>query len=240
MRPVLLRVGGRNVYAYATFLYLGLVAGVYGGAAAAASAGLDPADFTLATLVLIGPALAGARVWFVLGNRDAFRGDWKRVAARWQGGAAMYGGFLIGVPLSIPLLRALDLPFGAYWDAASVTLMAGMALTRVGCLLNGCCAGRATERWFGLVLPAHGSVRCRRAPTQILEGASALLLLALIVALRPHEPFAGAVFLLTIAGYGASRVALEPLRERGREGNRVTSLAFVAVALAALVAAWLW
>lgn len=240
MRPVLLRIGGRNVYAYATFLYLGLVAGVYGGAAAASAAGLDPGDFTLATLILVGPALAGARVWFVLGNWDVFRGDWKRMRARWQGGAAMYGGFLIGVPLSIPLLRALDLPFGAYWDAASVTLMAGMALTRVGCLLNGCCAGHPTESRFGLVLPAQGSVRCRRIPTQILEGAAALLLLALVVALRPHEPFAGAVFLLTIAGYSALRVAFEPLRERGREGNRITSLAFIAAALAALVAVWLW
>lgn len=239
MRPVLFRLAGRNVYAYATFLYLGLVVGVYAGAAVASASGLDANRFVLATLVLMGPALAGARVWFVLGNRDKFRGDARRMLARWKGGAAMYGGFVLALPLSVPLLRALDLPFGRYWDAASVTLMAGMALTRVGCLLNGCCAGRPTRSRFGLLLRAHDGVRTRRIPTQILESAAALVLLALVVALRPHEPFGGAVFLVTIAGYSALRVAFEPLRERGREGNQVTSLFFIAAALAALVAVWL-
>jgi Prolipoprotein diacylglyceryl transferase/Concanavalin A-like lectin/glucanases superfamily len=78
-----------------------------------------------------------------------------RIWRRSEGGMAMYGGLIVTVPLSFPLLRAMQLPFGEFWDAATVTILLGMVFTRIGCLLNGCCAGRPTSAWLGLNLPDH-------------------------------------------------------------------------------------
>jgi phosphatidylglycerol---prolipoprotein diacylglyceryl transferase len=229
VRPVLFHWHGRNVYGYATMLYLGLVAGVYLGALLARGS----ADrFALATIALLVPALVGARLWFVLGNWDVFRHAPASILRHWQGGAALYGGLVIAVPLSVPLLRAVGPGFLPFWDAASFTMVVGLAFTRVGCLLNGCCAGRETSGRLGLALPGADGVR-RRVPTQLLELGWALLLLAVLVLVRSRLP-AGGVFLLAVAGYSGGRFALERTRERSEPA---TQLASAGLALGA--GAWL-
>jgi len=45
----------------------------------------------------------------------------------------MYSGLIFAVPLSIPVLLAMDLPFGAFWDAATCARMRTTAGTRLPC-----------------------------------------------------------------------------------------------------------
>jgi prolipoprotein diacylglyceryltransferase len=119
---------------------------------------------------------------------------------------------LIALPISWPLLAILGLPFGAFWDVAVITILVGMTVTRIGCLLNGCCAGRPV-RVFGVRLPnACGEWR-RRVPTQVFEGALALTLLIAGLRAWPFLPARGALFLLLAGAYGAGRLVLESLRE---------------------------
>ena len=132
----------------------------------------------------------------------------------------MYGGLLLAVPLSVPLLALLRLPFGAFWDVATFTILVGMAFTRVGCLLNGCCAGRPSNGWLALLLPDHRGVWKRRLPTQLLEAALAIVLLAAAVTVWNRMPFAGALFLCAVGAYGAGRLVLESAREPERGAAR--------------------
>jgi prolipoprotein diacylglyceryltransferase len=88
-----------------------------------------------------------------------------------------------------------------------------MAFARVGCQLNGCCAGRASDR-FGLYLPNHRGEWQRRVPMQLLEGTLALAILALVVDEWRRLPFQGAVFLIVAGLYATGRLVLESLRER--------------------------
>jgi len=152
---------------------------------------------------------------------------------------AMYGGFILAVPLSIPLLRSLGLPFAGFWDAAVLTILLGMAFTRIGCFLNGCCGGRPSDAWFALSLPDHHGIWQRRIPTQLMEMAFALLLFGVALALRNVAPFPGAIFCLVLAGYGAGRWVLESLREDETAGwdkmtMRATSILLVIAALIGL------
>jgi phosphatidylglycerol:prolipoprotein diacylglycerol transferase len=106
-----------------------------------------------------------------------------------------------------------------FWDAAAVTMLVGMIFTRVGCLLNGCCAGRPTEGRFGLRLPdAAGHVE-RRLPTPLLEATSACLLLVGAIVISRRDTFPGAVFLFALGGYGLARLVLDPTRAQ-RAGRR--------------------
>jgi len=182
--------------------------------------------------VLIAPALVGSRIWFVVLHQGFFR---RRPGLIWQrddGGSALYGGLLLAVVLSIPLLQWARVPFWTFWDAATVTMLVGLIFTRVGCSLNGCCRGVTTTKWFGLRLPDERGHWERRVPTQLLEAAWAAIALAL-VELTDGQPFAGFAFVAVVASYAAVRLLLDPIRVEpvGRHANRVASMALLFAAV---------
>ena len=216
MRPVLFNWRGIEVHSYPALLYLGLLCGVYAGYGAATSMPIDADRTSVGILILIVPALVGSRLWFVLTHWPVFRREPRRIWRRRDGGAALVGGLVLAVALSPAVLAGLGLSFAAFWDAATFTMLVGMIFARVGCLLNGCCAGRPTEGRLALRLPDHEGRWARRHPVQLLELAAAVALLAGAAAIATAPPFPGAVFLFALAGYGCARSILNPMREPQR------------------------
>jgi phosphatidylglycerol:prolipoprotein diacylglycerol transferase len=244
MRRVLFSWRGQNIYSYPTMLYAGLLVGVFVGAHVAQASGMSADRFAIAVVILLIPALAGSRLYFVLTRWDIYRDDPARIWRRTEGGMAMYGGFILVVPLSIPLLRSLGLPFGSFWDAAVLTILLGMAFTRIGCFLNGCCSGRPSDAWFALYLPDHHGVWQRRIPTQIMEMTFAMMLFGAGLSLSSYAPFPGAIFCSVVAAYGLGRSYLESLRNDETDGRdrtimQATSILLVIAALAGLVFVWM-
>jgi phosphatidylglycerol:prolipoprotein diacylglycerol transferase len=240
-RRYLISWRGIDVSSYAAMLYLGCAAGVLGGAAVAGSSGLERTRVALATIVLLIPALAGARLWFVLEHWSVYRREPRRVWRRSEGGSALYGGLLLSLVVSVPLLAFVEVPFWKFWDAATFTMLIGLIFTRVGCLMHGCCAGRTTAGRLGVWLPDRLGVWQRRIPTPLLEAGWAALVLAGAALARPDAPFGGAVFLGVLAAYGAGRLVLEPTRasagSSGSRANLAFSLLLVLGGSIALVAA---
>ncbi|MBA3311476.1 MAG: prolipoprotein diacylglyceryl transferase [Nocardioidaceae bacterium] len=238
-----LRVGRLRVPTYTVMLYLGCVSGTLAGAAFAQSTGLAPGSFVPATILLLIPAFIGARLWFVLQHRETFRAEPQRIWRRGEGGSSLYGGLVLGVVFSVPVLALAGLPFRGFWDAAAITMLVGLILTRVGCLLNGCCVGRETAGRLGVHLPDHHGRWRRRYPTPVLEAAWATIVLAGALALSPELSFSGALFAGVVAAYAAGRLVLEPTREsacpeREQRVNLIFSALLLAVAVSALV--WRW
>jgi prolipoprotein diacylglyceryltransferase len=209
------------LHSYPCLLYLGSVAGTF--AAAAAAPDKLAVAVAFATTVLIVPALVGSRLLYVLTHLDAYRGRWGLAARRSAGGGAMYGGLVLALPLSVPLLRVLNVPFGTYWDAAVFALLVGTIFTRVGCLLNGCCRGT------------------RRIPTSVLEAALACVLLAGAFALHGRVSVEGALFLGALAAYAIGRLALDFTRaERRLRGLTVAQATSVCALLGTLYVLVVW
>lgn len=224
-------------------LYVGLVAGAVAGNAAAHAAGIDAFRTFVATLVLIVPTLIFARLLHVATHWRFYRQNPRRIWNRRDGGAAQYGGLAAALPLSVPLLAALQLPLGAFWDVGMLTILVGMIFARIGCLMNGCCAGRPSKTWVSVYLPNHLGVWARRIPTQCLEAAWAAVLLVSAISVWRWLPFPGALFLLATAGYAAGRLALESMRELHPGASRFTihhaiSVLMIMVSLATLTACW--
>jgi len=181
MRPVLFTWRGLTIYSYPAMLYIGLVLGVTAGNLIAHANGIDALRVYVATLILIVPALAGARLLYVAAEWPRYRNNLGRIWDRPDGGYIMYGGLPAALLISVPLLRLLHLSTSAFWDVAIFTILIGMFFTRIGCLLNGCCAGR---RWrLGLLVPNADGVWEKRIPTQLMEAAWAALLI--LAALAP-------------------------------------------------------
>lgn len=213
MRRVLFEWRGIKIYAYPALLFAGIVVGVIAGSCAAATRGLDPARTFAAMLVLVAPALVGARLLYVTVHWRNLPSADRRLWRPTGGGAALFGGLVLSFLVSLPLLNMLALPVGPFWDATTITLLSGMILTRIGCLLNGCCAGRPSRSPLALNLPNVHGVWRRRWPTQLFEAGVAVALLAFSLSYFNRAPFGGALFLATLTAYGIARSVLESTRE---------------------------
>jgi prolipoprotein diacylglyceryltransferase len=243
MKPILFRWRGLTVWSYPAMIYLGLVAGVVAGNVAAHAARINAFAVYVATLILVPIGMIGAKLLYVATHWQQFRNHPLRIWDRTQGGAALYGGLILVLPLSLPLLSALHLSADAFWDVQVFTLLTLMIFGRVGCLMNGCCVGRPSQFWIALHLPDRSGVWRRRIPTQCLEAAWAALLLIFALLVRTSLPFAGALFLLTAAGYAGGRMVLESTREsragiRGFTIHHVLSALLIVLSISALAARW--
>jgi phosphatidylglycerol:prolipoprotein diacylglycerol transferase len=239
MRPVMFRWRGVTIHSYPAMQYCGLVLGILAGNIAAHRFGLDPFKVFVASFLLMFPMLGGARLLFVAMHWKEYKRERSLIWKTTEGGAAQYGGILVGVPLSIPLLSFLHLPFGGFWDIGGITIMTGMALTRIGCFLNGCCAGRPSHSPIALMLPNHRGEWEKRFPTQLLEAGWALFLLTTAIILHGSMPFPGALFIYVAGGYATGRLLLESLREVKIPGRMFTiqhaiSLFIITLSVAAL------
>jgi phosphatidylglycerol---prolipoprotein diacylglyceryl transferase len=226
-RRELFRVGRVGIPSYAAMLYLGFVAGVVLGGY---ESGLRYPRFTVSAVILLVFALIGSRIWYLLGHPV-------RVA---EAGAGLYGGLVLSFAVSWPLLRLTGLEFWRFWDGAAIVLLVGMAVTRIGCLMNGCCSGRETHGPFGLWLPDDRGEWKRRYPTQLFEAGLSVLILGIAVSLHgPSDP-PGLLFLGSAAGYGIGRLGLELLRAEAASGALATriNVAFSAILAVISVAAF--
>ncbi len=218
---MLLSWRGVRVHSYTAMLYLGLLAGTYTTYAAAYVLGLHRETVALAILLLLVPAVLGARLVFVLGRWHVLPRGARGIFRCGQGGAVSYG-VLLTVPLSAPLLTVLHVPFASFWDVGALGFLAASIFLRFGCLLNGCCCGRVTTARFSLVLRNVAGVRERRIPNQLLDVAWTIALLVVATFALGRMPFPGALFLLLLAGYAAGRFALDFTREGVRSLGPLT------------------
>jgi phosphatidylglycerol:prolipoprotein diacylglycerol transferase len=243
MRPILFYWRGIPIHSYPAMLYVGLVAAVVAGNLAAHATGLNAFRVYVAMILLTPLALAGARLLHVAADWKSYRRDLQRIWDRNEGGYGMYGGLPLALLASMPLLYLLHLPLGAFWDIGIISILTGMIFARVGCLLNGCCSGRASNVWFSLNLPNHLGVWERRIPSQCLESAWAIALLVSAIALRQRMPFPGALFLAVCCAYAAGRLVLETYREPELGASRFTmyhaiSVLIIVLSLVTLSANW--
>ncbi len=154
----------------------------------------------------------------------------------WHGGLTFYGGLLLAVPGGMYFAKRTGLGAWRMADIGAPGVMFGLAVGRVGCFLNGCCYGVATDAWVGVAMspasdPAH--------PTQLYESLGCLAIFALLMwVIRPRlrparaaeaspQVVHGAVFGAMLVLYGVLRAVIEVYRAdpRGALGPLSTSQA---------------
>jgi phosphatidylglycerol---prolipoprotein diacylglyceryl transferase len=152
--------------AYSTFLVLAAIVALALAARGAVRLGvpgrLALAGFALAILA----GLAGARLLDVVLDWGAYAADPGRVTALQFRGFALYGGIAAGLLVAVALARTWRVSAWSLADASVPAVAAGITLMRVGCFLNGCCAGTPTDLPWGITFPP----RDPSIDVQILEG----------------------------------------------------------------------
>ncbi len=131
-----------------------------------------------------------------------------------SGGMSFHGG-VVGVALAVWLYATLKgVDVWALADIASGSAPAGIFFGRVGNFLSHELYGIATDLPWGMQFSGGGPVP--RHPTQLyealLEGVMLFGLLYSRATKLPNHLEAGRIFGLFLVFYGASRIAIEPLR----------------------------
>ena len=207
------------VPAYGTMLMVGFLLAVAMARRRAAAIGLQKVEiFDMGIFAIIGGVLGARLMHVAVYWPDYFlRHDmWPQwmgsfgwlgaIVATWNGGLVFYGGLIGGMLALWIYTRRKRIPIVDVLDFVAAPAAVGLAMTRIGCFLNGCCFGHACSLPWAVTYPARSSpyaifedghlVGYHQAfpvhPTQLYETLAALTMAALLWWLVwPRRKFAG-------------------------------------------------
>ena len=199
---------------------LGFVVGIWTAARRAPLSGIAAARIVDLGPWLILGAIVGARALYVATYWERLmrepllpKAPWTEIFMVQRGGLVYYGG-LIGASLAcIVYSLAKILPLWKVGDVMAPSIAIGYAFGRIGCLLNGCCYGRACELPWAIRFPAeHETLGQPVHPTQIYDSVLSFGFYALLAWLYRRKKFDGQIFALYLVGYAALRSFVEMFR----------------------------
>ncbi|MBL7040115.1 MAG: prolipoprotein diacylglyceryl transferase [Pirellulaceae bacterium] len=150
---------GLAIRGYGVMLLVAVICGVGLAVQQARRMGLDPElIYSLALWSFVG-GIIGARAFYVIQywpqfDRPTLGATFRALLNVTQGGLVVYGS-LIGAGITgIWFIRKHGLPLLAVVDLVAPSMALGMAIGRIGCLLNGCCHGGLCENpTLGITFP---------------------------------------------------------------------------------------
>ncbi len=221
MYPTLFQIGSFRLSTYGLMMMTAFVAGIVLAVLRGRRLGM-PRGFVqdLSTLILVG-SLAGARLIYVLTHLEEFRGNWLGVInpIRTDGnfgiaGLVLLGGVLTAIPLTVWYSRRKGQSVLEVLDLLAPSLALGIAIGRVGCLLNGCCFGRACSLPWAIHYPAESHLHgVGLHPTQAYSILINLALMFLLLRVARRRRFQGQVFGLFLLIYSPGRFLVEFFRD---------------------------
>jgi phosphatidylglycerol:prolipoprotein diacylglycerol transferase len=241
-------LGPLTVTWHALFGSLGIVSGAVVGIALVRPRVSFSAAYALALGGVLG-GLVGSRVFSVADAWGSIYSHDPLAALQvWNGGASIIGGIVGGLTAGAVVMRMRRLPAGWTFDRAVIALPVGMAVGRIGDIINGehwatACSGVA---WcVRYTAPNSPGQRDSVHPAVAYELLCDLAIVAVLLALLPwsdrqrRHPQLPFVFL---GLYGIARLALsayrlDPTFAFGLSQAQLFSILFIVVAVAAL--AWL-
>lgn len=143
MQPILFKLGPLTLYSYGVFVALAFLVGGLVAYRLAKRNGLSTGNLLDYFLYAALAGLLGARLWHVLwkpSQVDSFFELFLLSGA----GLSLFGGLLLAGLVLFLLLRRQRQPIARWFDVFAVSVMAGLAVGKVGSFLNGDSFGRSS------------------------------------------------------------------------------------------------
>jgi len=222
--PQITKIGGLEIAWHGVFTAVGVICGVGVAAYFARRAGLgEDAIYNTALALVIG-GIIGARTLFVLENLDQFEDDPVDVFAINAGGISIYGALIGGTLAGSAYALWRRLPhFGLMADVAAMGGIIGMAVGRIGDIINGEHFAKTTDWPIGVLYthsdspsyPRFTAVDPQLAQHPVVgyELVGDLLIFVALFVLYRVLKRDGMVFWAWVFIYGAMRFGLSFMRE---------------------------
>ena len=161
--------------------------------------------------VILVSSLAGARILAVLLSWEYYRLRPMEILLFWRGGLVFHGGFAAAAAAALYSCRRSGMHPGELLDMLSVPLCIGYSLGRIGCFLNGCCAGIPSQLPWAMEFPLFGS--SARHPTQIYAALFAGGCFFLLLHIYKHSTWRYQTVSWMLLLMGSYRFFIEFLRD---------------------------
>ncbi len=207
MHPLICHIGPFPVHSYGLMLALALAVSAVLFARDARRLAISSEVIYDLVFWIVLSGLLGARVFYVLLNVDFFMAQPLEIVMLQNGGLAWQGSFAGGFIGGLLFIRKYRLPLGAVLDSAAPFIALGQAIGRIGCLLNGCCYGKAAS--WGLYFPVWQE---RLIPTQIFMSLGELTIFLILRHKQPKVAGSGRLFILYVVLSSVERFMIEFFR----------------------------
>src|SRR5207237_1236866 len=120
-----------------------------------------------------------------------------------------YGSLLTTIPVMLWYFKKTKLPVAGMLDVMAVVTCIVHSLGRIGCFNAGCCYGKPTQSFLGVVFtdPACQAepLNISLHPTQLYEASAIFLVLIILLIIDRNKKFEGQVFLTYLILYAFVR-----------------------------------
>lgn len=234
MRPILFQHGALALPSYGALL---LVAFAVGGLVRRSESrrlgySAQPGYRWVAVGALVG-AVLGSKLGMLLYTTPA---EWLGVlrdAVLLETSGKTVIGALIGGYAGVEVAKRIVGITQSTGDAFALAVPLSLAIGRVGCFLAGCCFGSPSTGLFAVHMAGAD-----RHPVQLYEAALDLMLAAAIYLSRAQPLRRGDLFKLSLIGYAAIRIAVDPWRGDPRAWLGPISAVQVVCAAAIALLGW--
>ncbi|MBF6599935.1 MAG: prolipoprotein diacylglyceryl transferase [Dehalococcoidia bacterium] len=217
--PNIAKFGSLQLTWHGIFTAVGIALGVYLGVWLGRRQGFTEDDGYSIALVGVPAGIIGARAMFVLENRAQFAGRWVDVLRINEGGITLYGAIVGGVLAAVIYGLMRKLPVRRGLDAAGFGLLLGMAVGRIGDLINGEHISKVSHLPWAVLYSNPNSTAWQLGPMHpatTYELIGDLLIIGLMAALfakfwrsRPGVAFFSGVVLYSAMRFGVSYLRVD-------------------------------
>ncbi len=222
MWPILLEIKGYTLRTYGLFVAIGVLVAYnyvrYQGYKRKKIDIIFLNNFLFYT-ILIG--FLGARTLYVLLNLDYYKTNLLSVIKFWEGGLVFYGGFVSGLIFGIIYVLIHKKNLFDIMDICTPAVYLGLSIGRIGCFFAGCCYGKPTESFLGVIFTHPESLAplgIKIYPTQLFESAYAFLIFLISHYFLVKEKFRHRIFFIGGILYSICRFIVEFYRGDDRGG----------------------
>ncbi|MDP2923311.1 MAG: prolipoprotein diacylglyceryl transferase [Candidatus Omnitrophota bacterium] len=217
MFPIFLKIGPITIYYYGLFIVLGILAGYFISLREAQRQRIDKNIFFNIFFWTLVFSFLGAKIVYILLD---FKNFLARPLSMVRTGFVFYGGVIFGLPAFYLLTKRYKIVFREIADALALGIPVGHALGRIGCFSYGCCYGKRTNSFLGVLFPSDspaGASGVKVIPTQLIESFFLLIIFLALNILKKRKKFEGQLFLYYLIFYAILRFIIEFFRgdERG-------------------------
>lgn len=218
MKIDLFTIGKLTVHGYGLMIGIGILCCVFMAYYRAPKKGLSSDAIMDIAIYGIIAGFIGAKLLFLVVEFKAFLQHPLQLLG--SSGFVVYGGIIAGVIAAIIYCKKKGCPFMEYFDLAAPSIAMAQGFGRIGCFLAGCCYGKHTESFLGVVFPENSMAPpgVKLLPTQLFSSAGNFLIMAILLLYSRKAKKPGDVGILYMFLYGIGRFFIEFLRIDNRGG----------------------
>lgn len=242
MKIDLFSIGPITVHGYGLMIGIGVLCCIFLGMQRAKKYGLkEDAVLDIAIIGLI-VGYIGSKLTYVLVEWEAFLRN--PISVLGSSGWVVYGGISAGVLSAIVYCKYKKFHFLEYFDLLAPSISLAQGFGRIGCFMAGCCYGRETHSFLGVVFPENSLAPAGVSllPTQLFSSAGNFLIMTILLWHYKRRKRSGDTGFLYMLLYGVGRFGIEYLRndDRGTIGIFSTSQFISIFIVSAAILLFLW